>query len=85
MKHDGYESVFRGIIEPEAGAVSFSKAVDKRVLGSMNDFVHNARYHLSAGDSLVGASLHMNEMPMSLIKMDSPWRAFKSMSAERRW
>ena len=82
MKDDGHESVFREIIGPQTGAIWFSKAGDRRVLGSMNDFIYQAKYYLGEAQiSPFEASLRINKAPMSLLGMNSPREAFMSMSA----
>ncbi|MHC4715042.1 MAG: DUF6933 domain-containing protein [Planctomycetota bacterium] len=78
---DGFESVFDRFVAPATGLVRFATVGDRRVLGSMNDLVANARFYLAErGLSQHEASFHLNEMPMSLLGMRSPREAFAALA-----
>ena len=73
MALDGCENIFNTHIASHAEAVTFCKASDRRVLGSMNDFAYHTRvYLLEMGlpGPLVNARL--NDMPMSMLEHHYP-------------
>jgi hypothetical protein len=45
MRIDGYKSIFEKYIEPLDQDIFFSKIIDRRVTGSMNDLVFQAKIH----------------------------------------
>jgi hypothetical protein len=47
--------------------VSFARATNRRVLGSMNDFAFQARHYLARGDDLVTIADRLAHTPMSAI------------------
>ena len=83
MTDDGNEFLFRRLIAPRTGTISFSKMGDRRVLGSINDLVIQAKYHLLEDElSPLDASLLLNQAPMSYLKYHSPKEALKSLRIE---
>ena len=80
MCHDGYEFQFCRLIAPNATDTVFIKLSDRRVLGSMNDLVRMAKWHLVEGQvSPVEAAEKINKAPMSYLNYDHPRRAFPKM------
>jgi len=68
MRIDGYKSIFEKYIEPLDQDIFFSKIIDRRVMGSMNDLVFQAKMHLSMGNlSPADVSFRLNESPMSYL------------------
>jgi len=59
----------------EMADVTVSATSNRRVLGSMNDFLRMLTYELEMGPSLPGASLRLPEAPCGPIGMESPRRA----------
>ena len=47
--------------------VSFARATNRRVLGSMNDFAFQASHHLLHGDDLAAIAERLSHTPMSAI------------------
>ncbi|WP_297901138.1 hypothetical protein [Metallibacterium sp.] len=47
--------------------VSFGRATNRRVLGSMNDFAFQASHHLTHGDDLAAIAVRLSHTPMSAI------------------
>jgi hypothetical protein len=83
IKNDGYEFIFRRLIVLYTGRISFSKATDRRFLGSMNDLIFQAKYYLTEHQmSPFDASLQVNETPMSYLGYNIPKEAFKSLRVE---
>ena len=82
---DPFTFFFPGVIEPYTNRVLFSRSVDKRVIGSMNDLISNARHHLIRdGLSPFKAAQRINEMPMSLLGSDTPGSAFRRLRLDPR-
>jgi hypothetical protein len=78
MTIDGNQGIFEKGIEPESHDVFFSKATDRRVMGSMNDFIFQAKVHLIEGQqSPFDVSLLLNESPMSYLGYSCPKDEFK--------
>ena len=74
-------SIFDDHIAPASEATTFCKASDRRVLGSMNDLIHNARTDLL--ETLMPFPLmlaRLNEMPMSLLGYGRPRDVFLLLS-----
>ena len=81
MAADGKKSIFEQYIGPLAHQISFSKVTDRRVMGSMNDLIFQAKVYLvESQQSPFHVSLHLNESPMSYLKYGCPKDAFKALS-----
>ena len=77
---DGSKAVYRNVIEPEMQRIFFSKTVDRRVLGSMNDLIFQAKIHLYEGQkSLFDVSFLLNESPMSYLNYNHPKDEFRKL------
>ena len=80
MTDDGNEFLFRRLIAPRTGSISFSKTGDRRVLGSINELVIHAKYHLLEDEvSPFDASHLLNQVPLSYLGYRNPKEAFKSL------
>ena len=80
MADDKLEFFYMTFIAPATGTVQFSKALNRSVIGSMNDMVSMAQYHLIGGEeSPHGVSFRLNEMPMSVLDYRNPREAMKSL------
>ena len=85
MAADGNKSIFEKYIEPLADEISFSKITDRRVMGSMNDLIFQAKVYLvECQHSPFHVSLHLNESPMSYLKYGRPKDAFKALSFDNK-
>jgi len=72
--------IFEKYILPSSDAVSFSKALNRGVTGSMNDLIFNAKFHLiEEGLSPFEAAIQLNAMPMSYLEYNRPREAFVGM------
>ena len=77
---DVAETLFAEFIEPatEEGKALFSKSTDRRVAGSMNDLIFQARFYLAEGHkSPHDTAILINESPMSYLNYDKPREAFR--------
>ena len=73
MTMDGNKFIFEKHIEPQQREVFFSKIVDRRVTGSMNDLVFQAKvYLIEVQLSPFEVSSRLNESPMSYLNYDRP-------------
>lgn len=80
---DGYEFQFRRLIAPNAVETLFVKLSDRRVLGSMNDLIRMAKWHLVEEQlSPFEAAQRINDAPISYLSFDDPKRAFGKMTLE---
>lgn len=81
---DGYEFFYQRLIAPHTTRISFSKATDRRVLGSMNDLIVQADYYITERQMLpFEVSIQINEMPKSLLGYHSTKDAFRHLKVER--
>jgi len=73
MTIDGNKIIFEKYIEPQDKDIFFSKTVDRRVTGSMNDLVFQAKIHLiEERRSPFDVSFLLNESPMSYLNYSRP-------------
>lgn len=68
MEDDGQQSVYRDFIAPASGIVSFAKALNRSVTGSMNDMIFHAKMWLIEEElSPHDVGYKLNEIPMSAL------------------
>jgi len=80
MRQDGDEFIFDLLIAPFASTLLFSKALNRAVIGSMNDLVFQSKVFLIEGCmSPFDVSKKLNETPMSYLKYSNPRDEFKKM------
>jgi len=83
LAYDEVGSAFDRLILPAMGTVTYGKALNRSVTGSMNDLVHLVRCYMTDGDmSLLDVSSKLNEAPMSYLGHNSPGAAFRSLLPE---
>lgn len=79
-RDDCLESIFERLVVPSTGRVHFSKALNRSVIGSMNDLVNIAKSLLIVDQlSLYDTSFHLDKVPMSLLKYEHPRDAFMKL------
>lgn len=84
MAKDGFEFFYRRLIAPHTARISFSKATDRRVLGSMNDLIVQAEYYITERQmSPFDVSIQINETPMSHLGYNSTKEAFRHLKVEQ--
>ena len=82
MQDDGYQFIYERIIAPETARVSFSKALNRSVTGSMNELVYHAQILLTEKDmSPYDISFELNKIIYSYLHYDHPHSAFGKMQA----
>jgi len=73
MVTDNTAHLFDAHITPDIDTVTFCKAGDRRVLGSVNDLIYHARLGLlESGYPPTMVMSRLNDMPMSMLKMCRP-------------
>lgn len=82
MGDDGNGVLFDRFIGPTTGRITFSKALNRSVTGSLNDLVRLAKYELVERElSPYEASFVLNETPMSFLGYAHPRHAFRAMAS----
>lgn len=80
MTIEGNKFIFEDFIEPERQKIFFSKIIDRRVSGSMNDLIFQAKVYLSEGNKLpLDVSFLLNNSPMSYLNYSNPRNEFQKL------
>jgi len=64
---DGKQFIYRKFIAPSSGTVSFAKALNRSVTGSMNDHIHAVKFVLEDDMAPSDIGYRLNETPMSAL------------------
>ena len=81
MEDDGQAFVYQKFIAPSSATVSFSKALNRSVTGSMNDLAYHAKVWLTEGElSPHDIGFKLNGIPLSALKYKNPREVFKSLA-----
>ena len=87
MEDDGQQFAYRKFIAPASGTVSFSKALNRSVTGSMNELINHATSWLIEGEmSPHDVGFKLNDILLSALarsKSDFYWKpreAFKALA-----
>ena len=80
IRSAGHKSTVEKFIVPSMDTVRFSKALNRSVTGSMNDFIFQAKYELIEPElSLNEISFRLNESPMSYLDYGMPKHVFQEL------
>ena len=80
MHADGQEFVFRRLVASAAATVHFAKALNRSVIGSMNELVRFATFHLVEDEiSPFDVGFRLNEIPFSSLNYANPREEFKQL------
>ena len=80
MELDGTAFLYETYIGPHVDSLTFCKAGDRRVLGSMNDLIFQAKvYILEVGLPLPLVNMRINETPMSMLQLHNPKMALLAL------
>ena len=83
IRADGHEFIFERLITPCLGRVRFSKALNRSVIGSMNDLIYQAQLHLVEDVlSPFDVSFRLNEVPLSCLEHITPRNSFHHLGVE---
>ena len=81
LRADRHGFIFERLIMPRLDRVNFSKALNRSVIGSMNDLVLQAQLHLIEGAMPpVDVSFRLNEVPMSYLEHFTPRASFQHLA-----
>ncbi|MFC1559246.1 DUF6933 domain-containing protein [Gemmatimonadota bacterium] len=81
LRYDDKETIFTEYIAPYFQGILYSKALNRSVVGSVNDLVFNAKYCIEEQDmSLQETADFINDMPMSYILEAFPNLAFRKQA-----
>ena len=84
IRSAGHESILEKFIVPSMDIVRFSKALNRSVTGSMNDFIFQAKFYLTEGGlSPFEVSFRLNETPVSYLDYGTPKDVFQKLSGHR--
>jgi hypothetical protein len=68
MNDDGFAAAYQQLIVPECGGVRFAKALNRQVIGSMNDMIgHAAMWMIERELSPHDVGFKLNEIPFSCL------------------
>lgn len=67
MKADGQNFAYRKLIKSACATVSFAKALNRSVTGSMNDLIYGAKLHLADNMTPQEVGFRLNETPLSAL------------------
>lgn len=82
LDEDGFQSIFKHHIKPAVGEYSFSKALNRTVIGSMNDLVRLAESRLGKqGYTPHETAIKLNETPFSYLDYGYPREAFQELKS----
>jgi hypothetical protein len=80
MEDDGQAFAFQRFIAPGSGTVSFAKALNRSVIGSMNDLIKHATYWLTQEEgSPHELGYRLNDIPMSALDYVHPKEQFNQL------
>ena len=86
MEDDGQQFAYRKFIVPARGTVTFAKALNRSVTGSMNDHVQATKFYLADDMSPHEIGFRLNETPLSALtnadgrKYANPREVFKRLA-----
>jgi len=84
MEDDGQTFVYHRFITPACGTVSFAKALNRSVTGSMNDLVNHAKeWLMEDGLSPHDVGFRLNGIPSSSLKYLGPRGIFENLASEQ--
>ena len=84
LKADELESVYQQFIAPSAAEVSFAKALDRSVTGSINELTRHAKWLSETGRCLQDIGFKLNEIPLASLKFNNPRNALLAMASSCR-
>jgi hypothetical protein len=83
LRDDGHQFIFERLVAPNTGQITFSKALNRSVTGSMSDLGYQAKGHLIEGQmSPFDCSFRLHEIPMGQLKYDKPREAFLKLALQ---
>jgi hypothetical protein len=89
MEDDGQQFAYRKFIAPASGSISFAKALNRSVTGSMNDHVQATKFYLADDMAPHEVGFRLNETPLSALtnadgrKYSNPREVFKRLMGDQ--
>jgi hypothetical protein len=81
LEVEGYGSIVKRLLTPASSSVRLSKALNRSVIGSMNNMVQIATFWIAAeGLSCQDTTNKLNEMPFSSLDYLRPFEAFRGLA-----
>lgn len=82
LRDTEFEFLLRSRILPATSEIVWAPIPSRSVLGSMNDLIFAARYHLDErGEVPAVVAMKLAETPLSILNMNSPQRALRAVAA----
>ncbi|OGS34183.1 MAG: hypothetical protein A2293_14025 [Elusimicrobia bacterium RIFOXYB2_FULL_49_7] len=79
----GIGDFYEKAVAPNTGSVQLAKAQDKKIIGSMNDNINQAKWLLEDGDlSPYDLNFKVNKNLLSMLKYDSPEERFLALAGK---
>ncbi len=83
LRADDHGFIFERLIVPRLERASFSKALNRSVIGSMNDLVYQSQFHLIEGlMSPFDVSFRLNDVPFSCLEHVTPRASFQHLAVQ---
>lgn len=83
MEDDLRGFLYKRRISPHTNRIIFSKTTDRRVLGSLNDMIFQAKVRMIKGNlSPYDVSFELNTIPFSMFDYDNPGKRLDKLFAE---
>jgi hypothetical protein len=83
LRDHGHEFIYRRLVMPSMGVITFSRALNRRVTGSMNDLIFQAKFHLAREElSPWDLSVRLNDVPLSYLSYETAESRFARMAVE---
>ena len=90
MNDDGQSLAFEQLIAPSRNSIRFAKALNRSVIGSMNDHVQASKFHLEDGMLPQEIGHRLNQTPLSALRDNTgrnygnPRDVFETLVADQR-
>jgi len=86
LERDGFGWMHDRFLAPDPEAVSYSRALNRHVTGSMNDMIFHAGFLIEEKEMSLDEVTHfLNHMPMSYLEDVYPDRSLEALAREMVW
>jgi hypothetical protein len=83
MATQGHQDLLEKYLASRDQGLFFSRITDRRILGSMNDFIFQSKIRLEEGQQTpFDVSFYLNETPMSYLKYRHPKEVFQKLLSQ---
>ncbi|MCK5685468.1 hypothetical protein KAJ27_15155 [bacterium] len=85
LTDDGFSIIFHNFIDPASETISFSKALNRSVTGSITELIYQAQLHIAEdGMSPYDVSDRLNGTLLSYIGYATPKEAFRNLLTKKK-